>query len=104
MNLFDYIFVILTFAWYIFYGLTFINIIPNAQQYFKTFSFYYEVYVCLLLIAYFNPYTDIKLTKIKKQIVFTSALMLLFSIGVNNIVDTISVHVNIVKNKTIYKS
>ena len=101
MNILEYIFVLLTFAWYIFYGITFMNIIPRL--YFKTFSFYYEMYVCLLLIAYFNPYTDIKLTKIKKQIVFTSALMLLFSIGVNNIVDTVSVHVNFIKNKTTHK-
>ena len=70
MNLFDNIFVILTFAWYIFYGLTFINIIPNAQQYFLTFVFYYQIYVCLLLIFYFNPYMNIKLNNVNWVEVF----------------------------------
>ena len=101
MNLFDYIFVILTFAWYIFYGLTFINIIPNAHQYFLTFVFYYEVYVCLLLIFYFNPYMNIKLNNVKKQMVFSASLMLLFSIGINKILGNISDHFNFIKDKVI---
>lgn len=92
MNLFDYIFVMLTFAWYIFYGLTFIDIIPNSQQNFLKFVFYYEVYVCLLLIFYFNPYMNITLTKVKKQMVFSAALMLLFSIGIENILNKLTHH------------
>lgn len=92
MNLFDYIFVILTFSWYIFYGLTFVNIIPNAQGYFLNFVFYYEVYVCLLLIFYFNPYKNITLTSVKKQMVFSASLMLLFSIGIKNILSKLTQH------------
>lgn len=92
MNLFDYIFVMLTFAWYIFYGLTFVDIIPNSKQNFLNFVFYYEVYVCLLLIFYFNPYMNITLTKVKKQMVFSAALMLLFSVGIENILNNLTRH------------
>jgi len=99
MNLFDYIFVLLTFAWYIFYGLTFVNIIPNVHQYFLIFVFYYEIYVCLLLILYFNPYMNIKLNKVKKQMIFSASLMLLFSIGINKILGNISDHFNFIKDK-----
>ena len=92
MNLFDYIFVMLTFAWYIFYGLTFVDIIPNSKQNFLNFVFYYEVYVCLLLIFYFNPYMNITLTNVKKQMVFSAALMLLFSVGIENILNKLTHH------------
>lgn len=99
MNWFDYIFVVLTFAWYIFYGLTFINIIP--QLYFSNFVLYYEIYVCLLLIFYFNPYMNIKLTKVKKQMVFSAALMLLFSIGVDRISNKVNMHIRFLHKKLI---
>ena len=52
MNYFDYIFIILTFGWYIFYAMTFLDI-PNNNEMFREFAFYYEVYVCLLLIWLF---------------------------------------------------
>ena len=43
--------------------------------------------------ATINPYTNIKLTKVKRQMVFSAALMLLFSIGVNNIFNKIFIYV-----------
>ena len=98
MNYFDYIFIILTFGWYIFYAMTFLNI-PNNDEMFREFAFYYEVYVCLLLIGYFNPYTNIKLTKVKRQMVFSAALMLLFSIGVNNIFNKLNKTYLFIKEK-----
>ena len=97
MKIFDYIFVVLTIAWYFFYALTFTNL-SQINQYFDMFVFYYKVYVCLLLILYFNPYITVKLTKVKKQMVFTAALMLLFSIGFKNIFTSVSSHFNFIKN------
>ena len=97
MKIFDYIFVVLTIAWYFFYALTFTNL-SQINQYFDMFVFYYKVYVCLLLILYFNPYITVKLTKVKKQMVFTAALMLLFSIGLKNILTNISSHFYFIKN------
>ena len=92
------IFIILTFGWYIFYAMTFLDI-PNNNEMFREFAFYYEVYVCLLLIGYFNPYTNIKLTKVKRQMVFSAALMLLFSIGINNIFNKINKTYLFIKEK-----
>lgn len=97
MNYFDYIFIVLTFGWYFFYGLTFLDISNNKM--FQEFSFIYEVYVCLLLICYFNPFINVKLTKVKKQMIFSAALMLLFSIGVNNIYNKLSKMYFIMKEK-----
>ena len=98
MNYFDYIFIILTFGWYIFYAMTFLDI-PNNNEMFREFAFYYEVYVCLLLIGYFNPYINIKLIKVKRQMVFSAALMLLFSIGVNNIFNKLNKTYLFIKEK-----
>lgn len=98
MNYFDYIFIILTFGWYIFYAMTFLNITNNDEM-FHEFAFYYEVYVCLLLIGYFNPYTNIKLTNVKRQMVFSAALMLLFSIGINRIMNKIMFIMDFIKEK-----
>ena len=98
MKIFDYIFVVLTIVWYLLYALTFSNL-SQINQYFDMFVFYYKVYVCLLLIFYFNPYINVKLTKVKKQMIFTSSLMLLFSIGFKNIFINVSSHFNFIKNK-----
>tara|TARA_Y100000591_G_C21845707_1_gene708591 strand:- start:2610 stop:2909 length:300 start_codon:yes stop_codon:yes gene_type:complete len=98
MNFFDYIFIILTFGWYVFYVMTFFNI-PNKNKIFHEFSFFYEVYVCLLLIIYFNPFINIKLTKVKRQMVFSAAIMLLFSIGINKIMNKIMFIMDFIKEK-----
>lgn len=98
MNYFDYIFVVLTFAWYIFYALTKIKLIPNIDNYFSIFIFYYQIYICLLLMCYFNPFMNVKLTKVKKQMIFTAALMLLFSIGTKNIYNKIKYHINLINS------
>lgn len=98
MNYLDYIFIILTFAWYGFYALTLINY-SNSKLYFENFSFYYQVYVCLLIIYYFNPYMNVSLTKVKKQMIFSSALMLLFSIGIHSIFNKIKNHLIFIKDK-----
>ena len=98
MNYLDYIFILLTFAWYGFYSLKLINY-TNANIYFDNFSFYYQIYVCLLLIYYFNPYMNVTLTKVKKQMIFSAALMLLFSIGIVPIFNKIKNHINLIKDK-----
>ena len=100
MNYFDYTFLVLTFLWYIFYGMTILNY-KNSTLYFNNFSFYYQVYVCLLLIGYFNPYINVKFTKVKRQMVFTAALMLLFSIGIQTIFSKMNLHFNFIKDKVV---
>jgi len=91
MNYLDYTYVILTFLWYILYGISFLHI-EDGHVYFETFSFYYQIYVCSLLIYYFSPYHNVNLTKVKKQMIFSAAIMLLFSIGIQNIYRTMSKH------------
>jgi hypothetical protein len=44
---------------------------------------------------------NIKLTNVKKQMVFSASLMLLFSIGINKIWGNISDHFNFIKDKVI---
>ena len=85
-------------GWYFFYAMTFFDI-PNNTNMFHEFSFFYQVYVCLLLIGYFNPFTYIKLTKVKKEMVFSAAIMLLFSIGINNIFNKINKSYLFIKEK-----
>ena len=96
MNYLDYIYVILTFLWYILNALSLLHI-EDGKLYFETFSFYYQIYVCFLLIYYFNPYLDVKLTKVKKQMIFSAAIMLLFSIGIQNIYNTLFKHATFIK-------
>lgn len=96
MNLLDYIFLILTFIWYILYALTFTTF-NDINIVFNYFSFYYQIYVCLLLIFYFNPYGNVKLTQVKRQMIFSAALMLLFSMGLKNIYYKINYHFSLIK-------
>ena len=96
MNLLDYIFLILTFIWYILYALTFTTF-NDINIVFNYFAFYYQIYVCLLLIFYFNPYGNVKLTQVKRQMIFSAALMLLFSMGLKNIYYKINYHFSLIK-------
>ena len=68
-----------------------VNKLQKLSTYFNNFSFYYQVYVCLLLVFYFNPYVNVSFTKVKKQMVFGAALMLLFSIGLSHIINKVKI-------------
>ena len=58
----------------------------NTREYLSNLNYFMKLYVCLLLLVRFNPLVSTKFTDFDKRLVFTSALFLLSTTTIEEII------------------
>ncbi len=83
----EYLYFIMIFSLHLLYALLFVGFeIYEASEYIDTLNLYLRLYVCAFLIFRFNPFRKIDtFSDFDRQVVFTSALLILTSVGVTKI-------------------
>ncbi len=89
MKIFEVIFYIFTFSWYGLYFLGMSKIFPEAYFYLNEISFFYKLFIGLILIIIFNPITKTKYTPAHRKIIFTAGIFILTTEGLENIYNKI---------------
>ena len=74
-----------TLFW-IFYILTIIGVWTQAPTYLNFITEAMKVIVAIVLIYFFNPWKKTKCTDFHREVVFSSAIFLLFSISFNSLI------------------
>ena len=92
MNIYERVFLLLNYAWYILFGLAYFNIWSPANTYLKIVTFYFKTLVACIIIYFFNPYNKTKCTEFHRSIIFTAGTFLLFSEGLMGIFTNIFEH------------
>ena len=90
MNIYKLIFVILNYSWYILFGLAYTNTWEHAAPMLVKITFYYKIFVSLVIMYFFNPLSKTELTSTHKSIIFTAATFILLSEGLMNVFNNIS--------------
>lgn len=84
------IFYIFTYSWYGVYFLALTRTSENAYRYLEEITFFYKLFVACLLIYLFNPFSkNVYNKRIHKRIIFTAAIFLITSEGLENIFNKI---------------
>ena len=81
MKYYEKLFNLLTWSWYILFGLAYFNIWQPAKIYLPTVTFYFKIFVTLFIIYFFNPYKSIKFNDFHRRMIFTAGTFLLLSEG-----------------------
>lgn len=108
MKYYEKLFKLFTWSWYILFGLAYTNTWKHANPLLQKVTFYYKIFVSLVIIYFFNPFAKTELTSTHKSIIFTAATFILLSEGLMNVLNYISndaqkaVHLadNTIKNVT----
>ena len=90
MKFYEKLFIYLTNSWYILFILASLKLWNLAQLYLNKITYYYNLLVALVLIVYYNPFVNTKITPIHRKMVFSSAFFLLVTIGLENLIDDLS--------------
>ncbi len=82
MKYYETLFIYLSYCYWLFFILSRFNFWTNAQYIFETISFYYHLFIALVLVILFHPFTitTTNLTPIKRRMIFVSAMS--FIIGI----------------------
>jgi hypothetical protein len=89
MNIYERVFLLLNYAWYILFVLAYFNIWSPANTYLKIVTFYFKTLVACIIIYFFNPYNKTKCNEVHRSIIFTAGTFLLFSEGLMSNFDNI---------------
>jgi len=90
MKYYEKLFNLLNWTWYLLYGLAYTNTWEHAQPMLVKITFYYKIFISLVLIYFFNPLSKTVLTSTHKSIVFSAATFILLSEGFMTYLSIIS--------------
>ena len=90
MKYYEKLFNLLTWSWYILFGLAYTNTWEHAAPMLVKITFYYKIFVSLVIMYFFNPLTKTELTSTHKSIIFSAATFILLSEGLMNVFNNIS--------------
>ena len=79
----------LTYLWYIIFALTKISNWDYANNLMPYITYFFKVWVALVLILISNPFSKVDLNKkVSKSIIFTSAIFILLSTSLTSFFKT----------------
>ena len=90
MRFYEQVFIYLTYVWYILFAIARFELWEFAEIYLEKITFYLNILVSFTLLYYFNPLSKTKMTKTHKRMVFSAALFILTTEGLNNVIARIS--------------
>ena len=79
LDIYDDIFTYFTYSWYLFFFVSKMGIWDKSTIYLNEITFFYRLFISIVLLILFNPYRKINFTEIHRKIVFTSAFFLITS-------------------------
>lgn len=79
------VFITLNYLTYILFGVVYLFSWNKGHEYLENIHFFLKLYVALLLLYFFHPFRKIKFDHFHREIIFHSALFLLFSISVSTL-------------------
>lgn len=62
----------------------------NVGTYLSKLNYFMKLYVCIIIIVRFNPFTQTRFTKFDQRLVFTSAIFLLSTTTIEEIMEYIT--------------
>lgn len=74
-HVFDFTFLLI----YLLYFLIALGISATAPKYLSFLDYYVKIYVSLFLILRFNPFRNVKFTRLDKKIAYNAGLFVLFA-------------------------
>ena len=76
MKYYEQLFIYLSYCYWLFFALSRFNFWSNAPYIFEQISFYYHLFIALVLIVLFHPFTNdgIQITHIRRRMIFVSAM------------------------------
>ena len=77
MKHYQYVFVIATYLTYILYFVAYVGVWKNAPEYLDQLQYFFKIFISLVLIALFHPFSKTTFTPFHRQVVFTAAIYLL---------------------------
>ena len=77
MKHYQYIFIIATYLTYVLYFVTYVGVWKNAPEYLDQLQYFFKIFISLVLIALFHPFSKTTFTPFHRQVVFTAAVYLL---------------------------
>ena len=89
MEIYEKVFIYLTYLWYLFFVLAYFKLWEPAQTYYDLINFYYIFFIALTLIIRFNPIKYYKVTQTTRQMVFSAGISLLLLLGFSKIIKNV---------------
>ena len=77
MKHYQYVFVAATYLTYVLYFVTYVGVWKNAPEYLDQLQYFFKIFISLVLILLFHPFSKTTFTPFHKQVVFTAAVYLL---------------------------
>lgn len=77
MKHYQYVFVIATYLTYVLYFVAYVGVWKNAPEYLDELQYFFKIFISLVLIALFHPFSKTTFTPFHRQVVFTAAVYLL---------------------------
>tara|TARA_Y100001970_G_scaffold164036_1_gene200426 strand:+ start:2348 stop:2692 length:345 start_codon:yes stop_codon:yes gene_type:complete len=87
MKLYEMLFMYLTYTWYILFALASMKLWTFAQLYLDKITYYYNLFVALVLMYHFNPFIKTEITKTHKKMVFSAASFVFISVGLEQLIE-----------------
>ena len=88
-DLYEEIFTYLTYSWYILFIIAGLDLWDPAELYLSKITSYYQIFTALTLIYFFNPFVKTRMTNTHKKMVFSAAIFILMSEGLDGIIEKI---------------
>ena len=80
MKLYEKLFMYLTYTWYILFALASMKLWTFAQLYLDKITYYYNLFLAVVLMYHFNPFMETEITEIhQKNGIFSSIICIYFS-------------------------
>lgn len=84
------IFLLMTYASYLLYFFIYFNVWNKAPDYLSDTRYFLQLYVSLLLVYFFNPFSKQIYNKFHKRLAFSAGVMLLTSLSFEKLLEKVS--------------
>ena len=99
-EIYEEIFKYLTYSWYVLFIIAGLDLWDPAELYLAKITSYYQIFTALTLIYFFNPFMKTRMTKTHREMVFSAAIFILMSEGLEGIIEKIKQRsLNAIKGK-----
>ena len=99
MKFYEMLFIYLRYFWFILFVLASLKLWTFAQLYLDKITYYYNLFLAIILMYHFNPFMKTEITEIHKKMVFSAASFVFISIGLEQLINDLRVDALKIKNK-----
>lgn len=74
---------------YFLYGIALFGIWDKAPEYYESLNYYLKIYVSLILIYFFNPFSKEKMNKFHREVAFSAGVFLITTTSITSFIKNI---------------